>query len=86
MHQSVTSRIAYAFDTRVTRQTTPALACTVGCFINEDWELIERVLDVKPLGDKGNEGVYGGMAFVRGARKCGGTDKIGCYTTIQDSI
>jgi hypothetical protein len=51
-------------------------ACTVGCFINDDWEIIERVIDFKPLEDKEHEGLYGGKAFADGARKIGGLDKI----------
>jgi hypothetical protein len=51
-------------------------ACTVGSFINEDWELIERVVDFKPLEDKEHEGLYAGKAFVDGARKHGGLDKM----------
>jgi hypothetical protein len=51
-------------------------ACTVGCFVNDDWEIIERVIDFKPLEDKEHQGLYGGRAFVDGARKIGGLDKI----------
>jgi hypothetical protein len=51
-------------------------ACTIGSFINDDWELIERVVDFKPLEDKEHEGLYGGKAFVDGAQKRGGLDKI----------
>jgi hypothetical protein len=51
-------------------------ACTVGCFINDDWEIIERVIDFKPLEDKEHEGLYGGKAFADSARKIGGLDKI----------
>jgi hypothetical protein len=50
--------------------------CTVSSFINEDWELIEHVVDFKPLEDKEHEGLYAGKAFVDGTRKCGGLDKI----------
>lgn len=51
-------------------------ACSVGCFINDDWEIIERVIDFKPLEDKEHEGLYGGKAFVDGACKIGSFDKI----------
>ena len=52
-------------------------ACTIACFINDDWEIIERVIDFKPLEDKEHEGLYGGKAFADGACKIGGLDKIG---------
>ncbi|KAL0059195.1 hypothetical protein AAF712_014089 [Marasmius tenuissimus] len=41
--------------------------CTLGCFIDDDWELIEGVPEFKPLEDKEHEGYYGGKAFVNGA-------------------
>ena len=46
-------------------------ACTVASFINEDWELVERVVDFKVLEDHGHEGLHGGKAFVDGACKIG---------------
>ena len=51
-------------------------ACTVGCFINDDWEIIERVIDFKPLEDKEHKGLYSGKAFADGACRIGGLDKI----------
>jgi hypothetical protein len=51
-------------------------ACSIGCFINDDWEIIERVIDFKPLEDKEHEGLHGGKAFADGACKIGGLDKI----------
>jgi hypothetical protein len=39
-------------------------ACFVGCFINDDWEIIKHVIDFKPLEDKKYEGLYGRKAFV----------------------
>jgi len=61
-------------------------ACTVGCFINDDWDLIERVVDFKPLEDKEHEGVQGGEAFFEGARKCGGLDKISIRLLPKQSV
>lgn len=51
-------------------------ACTVGCFINEDWELVQHVVDFHVLEDKEHEGIHAGKAFAQGARKRGGLDKI----------
>jgi hypothetical protein len=58
-------------------------ACTIGSFINEDWELIEHIVDFKPLEDKEHEGIYAGHAFVNGAKKWGGLDKICCFYLSQ---
>ena len=52
---------------------------TIGCFINDDWELVEHVIDFKPLAEKEHQGLYGGKAFVEGMHKIGGLDKI-CFT------
>jgi len=51
-------------------------ACTIAHFIDDDWNLIERVVDFKPLADKEHEGKEGGHAFVNGARARGGLDKM----------
>jgi hypothetical protein len=37
-------------------------ACTIAAFINADWELVERVVDFKPLAEKEHEGQLGGLA------------------------
>lgn len=72
----VKSKIAYATDTWTTLQMVYTFACTIACFINDDWEIIERVIDFKPLEDKEHEGLYNGKAFADGACKIGGLDKI----------
>ena len=74
--QEVKSKIAYATDTWTTPQMVYSFACSVACFINDDWELIEHVIDFKPLEDKEHEGLHGGKAFVEGACKVGGFNKI----------
>jgi hypothetical protein len=51
-------------------------ACSVRFFINDDWEIIEHVIDFKALEDKEHEGLYGSKAFVNGACKIGSLDKI----------
>jgi hypothetical protein len=52
-------------------------ACTIGCFINEDWEIIERVVDFKSLEDKEHQGLYASKAFTDGTSKIGSLHKIG---------
>jgi hypothetical protein len=74
--QNVKSKIAYATDTWTMKQMVHTFACTIGCFIDEDWRLVEHVLDFKVLEDKDHEGLYAGRAFVDGLRKRGGLNKI----------
>ena len=40
---AVKSKIAYATDTWTTPQMVYTFACSIGCFINDDWEIIEHV-------------------------------------------
>lgn len=51
-------------------------ACTIGSFIDDDWNLIERVVDFKPLDDKEHQGLFAGLAFVDGAKERGGLNNI----------
>lgn len=55
-------------------------ACTIGSFVDDDWTLIERVVDFKPLAEREHEGLFGGLAFVKCARERGGLDKMSCFT------
>jgi hypothetical protein len=38
-------------------------AGTVGSWITEDWELVERVLDFHPISDKDHEGEYAAISL-----------------------
>lgn len=58
-------------------------ACTVASFIDDDWNLIERVVDFKPLAEKEHEGLYGGLAFINGARERGGLNKMSRFLTLR---
>lgn len=51
-------------------------ACTIGSFINDDWEIIQHVIDFHPLECNEHEGVHAAKAFVNGAVQCGGLNKI----------
>lgn len=51
-------------------------ACTIGSFIDEDWELMQYVVDFQPLAEQDHVGVYAGKAFVESARSVGGLDKV----------
>lgn len=75
-HKNVKSKIAYATDTWTTKQMVYTFACTIGTFIDDDWNIIERVVDFHPLESHEHEGIHAGKAFVDGAAKCGGLKKI----------
>lgn len=51
-------------------------ACTIGTFIDNDWNLVEMLVDFKPLEEKEHQGLFAGKAFVEGVRQCGGLNKI----------
>lgn len=51
-------------------------ACVVGSFIDEDWNLIERVIDFKILEDKEHSGIHGRRALVNSCCKVGGFNKM----------
>lgn len=51
-------------------------ACTIGSFINEDWEIIERVIDFKVLDEDEHKGLYAGKAFANSASGIGGFNKM----------
>ncbi|KAF4612503.1 hypothetical protein D9613_012755 [Agrocybe pediades] len=53
---NVKSKVAYATDTWTTRQMVYTFACTIGSFIDDDWKLIERVVDFKPLDVEDHKG------------------------------
>ncbi|KAJ7588338.1 hypothetical protein C8J56DRAFT_785976 [Mycena floridula] len=77
--------VPYAEDTWTTPQMVYTFGCTVGTFINDEWEIIERVIDFKVLEDKEHEGIHAGKAFVNGAAKIGGLDKISLSSSCHDS-
>lgn len=51
-------------------------AGTIAHFINDDWELIERLIDFHQLSDKEHAGEAAARAFVASARKRGGLKQI----------
>lgn len=51
-------------------------SCTMGSFLTDDWELVEHVVDFKPLEEKEHEGLHAGRAFVESAKQRGGLSKI----------
>ncbi|KAF7364657.1 Eukaryotic translation initiation factor 3 [Mycena venus] len=59
----VNSKIALATDTWTTKSMMFTFAGTIGSWITEDWELVERVLDFHPIQDKEHEGVRAAYAL-----------------------
>ena len=51
-------------------------AGTLAHFIDDDWNLIERLVDFYHVEEDEHKGFESGLAFVRSASKCGGLDKI----------
>jgi hypothetical protein len=51
-------------------------AGTIAQFIDDDWQLIERLVDFYHIQDKEHEGQWAGKAFVTSATERGSADKI----------
>ncbi|KAJ3501122.1 hypothetical protein NMY22_g19033 [Coprinellus aureogranulatus] len=61
----ISSKISYSTDTWTTRQMTYTFACTIASFIDDDWNLVERVIDFKALESNEHEGYYAARAFIK---------------------
>jgi hypothetical protein len=53
-----------------------SFAGTITHFINDDWELIERLVDFHHMGDKEHAGAHAAKAFVKSAADRGGLKKM----------
>jgi hypothetical protein len=51
-------------------------ACTIRSFIDDDWKLIERVVDFAPLDSQDHVGKHAARVFFNGAAERGGLNKI----------
>lgn len=49
---------------------------TIAQWIDDDWQLVERLIDFHAMGDKEHAGAHAAKAFVRSAAQRGGLDKI----------
>lgn len=58
-----------------------SFAGTIGHFINDDWKLVERVIDFYHLQEKEHGGEYAAKAFMRSASKRGSLNKICIFST-----
>lgn len=84
--QSIRSRVSFSTDTWTTKQMTFSFACTIGSFIDDDWNLIERIVDFKALEEKEHEGFYGARAFVQGARGVGALKQMSTFACLYGNV
>lgn len=52
------SKIAYSTDNWTTKQMVFTFAGTMASFINDEWEICERLVDFHHIEDKEHEGIY----------------------------
>lgn len=76
MIQAVKSKIAYSTDTWTTSQMVYTFAGTIASFIDDDWQLIERLIDFRHLLDDEHEGVNAAKAFMDSGSKRGSLNKM----------
>ena len=74
--QNVKSKISYSTDNWTTKQMVFTFAGTIANFINDDWEIVERLIDFYHIEDKEHEGEHAAAAFVKSAAGRGGLDKM----------
>ena len=74
--KAVKSKIAYSTDTWTTQQMIYTFAGTIASFIDDDWQLVERLIDFRHLLDDEHEGVNAAKAFMESGGKRGSLDKI----------
>jgi hypothetical protein len=53
-----------------------SFAGTIAHWIDDDWQLVERLVDFHHMGDKEHAGAHAAKAFVKSASKRGGLSKI----------
>ncbi|TFY60202.1 hypothetical protein EVJ58_g5298, partial [Rhodofomes roseus] len=66
---AVKSRIAYSTDTWTTKSMIYTFAGTIANFIDDDWQLVERLIDFRHLLDDEHEGVNAAKAFMESGSK-----------------
>jgi hypothetical protein len=81
--QNVKSKIAFATDTWTNKQMIYSFACSIASFIDDEWKLIERVVDFCPLESKEHEGIHAARAFIESARKVGGFKKMSIHLCLD---
>lgn len=61
-------------------------AGTIASFINDNWEIVERLVDFYLIEDKEHEGEHAARAFVNSASQRGGLDKMSPILTFRTQI
>ena len=77
--QSVKSKISYSTDTWTTSQMVFTFAGTIAHFIDDDWKLVEQVVDFYHVQEKDHAGAFAAKAFVKSAAGRGGLKQISNY-------
>ncbi|KAF5349401.1 hypothetical protein D9758_015515 [Tetrapyrgos nigripes] len=78
----VQSRISYSTDVWTNRQMIFSFSGVIAHWINDDWKLVERLVDFKHLESQEHAGEYTVKAFIQSASKRGGLNKI---TIVMDN-
>ncbi|KAF8236747.1 hypothetical protein L208DRAFT_1108737, partial [Tricholoma matsutake] len=61
--QAVRLKITYATNTWTTPWMVYMFARMITCFINDDWQIVEHIIDFRPLENKEHEGFFAGKVF-----------------------
>ncbi|KAF5344783.1 hypothetical protein D9758_014433 [Tetrapyrgos nigripes] len=78
----VQSRISYSTDVWTNRQMVFSFSGVIAHWIDDDWNLVERLIDFKHLDDHKHAGEYPAKAFIQSASSRGGLNKI---TIVMDN-
>ncbi|KAK7007345.1 hypothetical protein R3P38DRAFT_3597666 [Favolaschia claudopus] len=81
--EMVKSQIAVSTDTWTTCSMMFTFAGTIGSWITEDWELVERVLDFHPIEDKEHKGEFAAIGLATRLSELGVLEKI---SVVMDNV
>ncbi|KAF8999964.1 hypothetical protein BDQ17DRAFT_1245977, partial [Cyathus striatus] len=78
LHSKVVEELAFAFATDMwtNKQMIYTFACSIALFIDNNWALVEHVINFWPLESKEHEGIYATHSFVDSACKAGVLSKM----------
>ena len=79
----VKSKISYSHNSWTTSQIVFSFAGTIAHFIDDDWNLVEQLVDFHHMGDKEHAGAHAVKAFVKCAADCGGLKKISIIFALE---
>jgi hypothetical protein len=75
-YQGITSLIAYSHDSWTTGQMTFSFSRTIANFIDNEWNLVERLIDFSYVDIDDHQAAGAAASFVKSAAKRGGLEKI----------